>query len=291
MQKRARSEDVFPPGAITALAMENFMTYDQVKIVPGPGLNVVVGPNGSGKSSIVAAICLGLAGNMHSTGRATREDSYIKEGASFANIEIELNADVEGNRHVIKRTITKKGNGAISSWTLDRKKVTEIKVKELIRNLNIQVDNLCQFLAQERVCQFTGLNPQTLLKETEKAISDSSLFQQHEELIELGKNARDLDFKIKNHTDQVESLRSTIARLEEQVDRITRRKELQEKLEILQKKKPWIEAELAQKSCIALKEVLNEAKARLDSRLQEMSPIFELKSYLIFIFNNSSTNY
>jgi hypothetical protein len=33
---------------------------------------------------------------------------------------------------------------------------------------NVQLDNLCQFLPQDKVVEFARLNPQQLLEETEK---------------------------------------------------------------------------------------------------------------------------
>jgi len=62
-------------------------------------------------------------------------------------------------------------------------------VKELVeQRLGVQVDNLCTFLPQEKVGQFTQLNPQQLLLETEKALcgaNGSPLHKLHEELITL----------------------------------------------------------------------------------------------------------
>ena len=47
---------------------------------------------------------------------------------------------------------------------------SETFVKELVRSLNIQLDNLCQFLPQERVADFAKLNAQELLVETQRAV-------------------------------------------------------------------------------------------------------------------------
>jgi hypothetical protein len=57
------------------------------------------------------------------------------------------------------------------------------KVEEAMRNLNVQLDNLCQFLPQDRVVAFAQLKPTELLLETEKAIGDSALLKMHMELI------------------------------------------------------------------------------------------------------------
>jgi hypothetical protein len=50
----------FQPGSIVRIKVQNFVTYTQVEVFPGPNLNMVIGPNGTGKSTIVCAICLGL---------------------------------------------------------------------------------------------------------------------------------------------------------------------------------------------------------------------------------------
>ena len=56
------SIEQYQPGSIVKVSLRNFMTYQQVELVPGPDLNVLIGPNGTGKSSFVCAICLGLNG-------------------------------------------------------------------------------------------------------------------------------------------------------------------------------------------------------------------------------------
>jgi chromosome segregation ATPase len=45
-----------------------------------------------------------------------------------------------------------------------------LQIEDLVSKLNIQVDNLCQFLPQDRVADFSKMNPQLLLENTEKCI-------------------------------------------------------------------------------------------------------------------------
>lgn len=65
-------------------------TYDDLEIQPKKGLNLILGLNGTGKSSIMCAICLGLAGKPHFTGRASQLSDFIKHGCDEAEIEIDL---------------------------------------------------------------------------------------------------------------------------------------------------------------------------------------------------------
>lgn len=45
-----------------------------------------------------------------------------------------------------------------------------LQIEDLVSKLNIQVDNLCQFLPQDRVADFSKMTPQLLLENTEKCI-------------------------------------------------------------------------------------------------------------------------
>jgi chromosome segregation ATPase len=220
-----------------------------------------------------------LAGKPLSTGRSNKEDSYIKEGRDSAYIEIELFGGPGKTNLIIKRKISRKGSGDPSSWILNNKKVTEQKVKEVIKGLNIQVDNLCQFLAQERVCMFTGLNPQTLLTETEKAINDSVLHEQHLQLIEWGQNEKKLDQSISSMENQLSDLVAQESRLEEQVGRIRMRQGLIDTLDILEKKKPWIQVSLQKEKVENAEQHWKDIKRRLDRKSQEFTPFLEVMKY------------
>jgi hypothetical protein len=45
-----------------------------------------------------------------------------------------------------------------------------LQVEDLVTKLNIQVDNLCQFLPQDRVADFSKMNSHQLLENTEKCV-------------------------------------------------------------------------------------------------------------------------
>lgn len=58
---------------------------------------------------------------------------------------------------------------------INRKHFSVQKVEEVIRKLHIQVDNLCQFLPQEQVQNFSRLKDKQLLTGTMKAVGNSNL--------------------------------------------------------------------------------------------------------------------
>lgn len=155
------------------------MNLQDVEFFPGPGLNLILGPNGSGKSSIVAAICLGLAGKpkvsgklerirpsrddysprapAQDIGRATDQFDYIRRNQEEATVEIEL-FRAKGNI-VIQRILSRASDQRTSVFKINGKKVPENQVRELVTSFNIRLDNLTQFMPQERVAQFASMKP------------------------------------------------------------------------------------------------------------------------------------
>lgn len=73
------------------------------------------------------------------------------------------------------------------------KKASKAEVKKTVDDLNIQVDNLCQFLPQDKVVSFAGLSPQNLLRETEHVLGTSHLTNWHNQLIQLKKDEKELE--------------------------------------------------------------------------------------------------
>ena len=80
-------------------------------------------------------------------------------------------------------------------------------VADVTKKFNIQVDNLCQFLPQDRVVSFAKLSAQELLVETEKAVGGQVLLDAHQALIlrkrEQMKSGSSLE--VTNQTPHVES--------------------------------------------------------------------------------------
>lgn len=51
------------------------------------------------------------------------------------------------------------------------------QINEIRKEYNIQIDNLCTFLPQEKVQDFAKLNPQQLLEHTEKTVGKTSFIK------------------------------------------------------------------------------------------------------------------
>lgn len=222
-----------------------------------PFLNLIVAPNGSGKSALVCGMIVGLAGDVSLTGRSGNLSDYVKFGCETGSTDIELKA-ASGRNHRIQRILNKTvkedgTSGCRSEWILNGKTSTERDVRKFVKNLNIAIDNLCQCLPQERVVEFVKMNSKELLQNTEKAVGDVSLFNDHQQLIELSdrvKNLRDEKEKLSGKTMEKEKQNE---RDEEEIKRLEEKKQVKEEIRSLELKKPWLEFESVRKQFVIMK--------------------------------------
>ncbi|XP_029468527.1 structural maintenance of chromosomes protein 5 [Rhinatrema bivittatum] len=271
----ARSQ-AFVEGSITRIRMENFLTYDVCEVAPGPHLNMIVGANGTGKSSIVCAICLGLAGKPSFIGRADKVGLYVKHGCTKGKVELELFKST-GNV-VITREIHVSNNQSL--WFINKKSASQKMVEEQVAALNIQVGNLCQFLPQEKVGEFAKLTKIELLEATEKSIGPPEMYQFHCDLKNFRDKEKDLENSCKEKTELLEKMKQRNERYKQDAERYYERKRHLDLIEMLERKRPWVEYENvrqqyeeAKQSRDRLKEELkrlNEMQAPMTQAVQEM---------------------
>lgn len=113
-------------------------------------------------------------------------------------------------------------------------------MNDIRAKFNIQVDNLCTFLPQEKVQDFAKMNPQDLLEHTEKTINRGELLEQHDKLKTLRKEQ--LQFLDTIEKEQ-KGLSTLVAKNERLAPKITAIKEKQshcQKIELLNQKKHWL---------------------------------------------------
>ncbi|MED6219162.1 hypothetical protein PIB30_033271 [Stylosanthes scabra] len=238
--KIVRGDDDYMPGNILEIELSKFMTLDHLKCKPGPRLNLVVGPNGSGKSSLVCAIALGLAGEPQLLGRATSVGAYVKRGEESGSIKITLRGNSKDELIAITRKINTNNK---SEWLLNGNIVPKTNVAETVKRFNIQVNNLTQFLPQDRVCEFAKLTPVQLLEETEKAVGDPQLPEQHGALVNKSLVLKRIEVSMERHTGTLNQLKQQNAELEKDVERVRQRDEILAKAATMKKKLPWLEYE------------------------------------------------
>ena len=260
------------PGSIVRVTLKNFVTYTNAEFFPGPSLNMVIGPNGTGKSTLVCAICLGLGWKTEHLGRAKNIGEFVKHGSKEAEIEIELARDParQESNPIIKHHIRKEGDK--SSFFINGKTDTRKHVIELCKSFSIQVDNLCQFLPQDRVVEFAALSPEDLLEQTQRAAAPEEMVQWHTELKSLRGDQR------KSQNDQatlLDSLRNLEGRQNLQqsdVDRLREREQVQMTLGALEKLRPVPAYRVARLHWKDVKDQKQKAEQELQQLQQEVEP-------------------
>ncbi|KPI44885.1 Structural maintenance of chromosomes protein 5 [Cyphellophora attinorum] len=225
------------PGAIVRVKLKNFVTYTLAEFKPGPSLNMVIGPNGTGKSTLVCAICLGLGWPASLLGRGDKIGEFVKHGAAEAYIEIELKGKPKENGRVrnsiIARKMRKDGNK--NDWWINGNPSTEKAVRTHAQSFSIQIDNLCQFLPQDKVVQFAQMDPKEILKSTQQAAGDAQMTKHHETLIQLRAVQKDKVGAQRANKEELQNLTKRQEMQQAEVERLRDRAKHKEKLEWLER--------------------------------------------------------
>ncbi|XP_034178803.2 structural maintenance of chromosomes 5 [Osmia lignaria lignaria] len=259
-------------GIISYMYLENFVTYNSVSLKPGRNLNVIIGPNGTGKSTIVCAIVLGLGGKPTTIGRATHVAEYVKAGCEQAKIQIHL-TNGQKDDIVICRQFNIQGK---SSWLLNGNSSNIKEIQNLTKTLDIQVDNLCQFLPQDKVQDFSKMNAQELLENTERSVGDPIILEHHTNLIDCRSEHKQLESQITSKKRLLESKSQIYEGLKESVSSIKERKLIKKKIISLKQKKAWMIYEHKRAELFQLKSKMAAARKTVISLESEIKPINDL---------------
>jgi chromosome segregation ATPase len=244
---------------------------------------MVVGANGTGKSTILNAICLGLGGEPKLLGRADDARGFIMNGKDNAVMELELAPLPGSETHVLRREIdrnkgSEKGRGrGASTFYINNEHCTIKEVKELVtEHYNIQIDNLCTFLPQDKVGSFSGFDAQQLLLETEKTLSPSQhLYKLHQELIQLESELANGFGDEDDVRDKLKKFEHECAQLEREKDRMQEREKALEQADLLQKKQVWLQFEALRDQALALKGQKSKIKEELKTAQASIQPLEE----------------
>ena len=260
------------PGSIVRVKLKNFVTYTATEFHPGPSLNMVIGPNGTGKSTLVCAICLGLGWGPQHLGRAKELSEFVKHGAREAEIEIELKAGEKqrGRNPVIKRHIKREGNK--TTWFINGSSVTHKQVQHLAKSFAIQVDNLCQFLPQDRVVEFAALSPIQLLDQTQRAAAPEHMVEWHNELKRLRAEQKKSQVEQGNIQDSLDNLENRQRAQQMDYDRMRDREVVKKRVAALEKIRPMAKHRMIRARHQELKVEKKAAEDALKELQQQVRP-------------------
>jgi chromosome segregation ATPase len=168
---------------------------------------------------------------------------------------------------------------------LNGKPVKQAEVKDFTKNINIGVDNLCQFLPQEKVADFVKMGPKDLLENTEKAAGDNQLYEDHVKLREMTRNKKQLSKEKKQMEEKTRTEENVNRRAEQEVQRLKERKEAEAKVKVLNLKKPWCEFEEKRIEFVEEKKTLEELQRKKAIAQKKIEPFKKHYESLIKEFN------
>ncbi|NXD16149.1 SMC5 protein, partial [Nothocercus nigrocapillus] len=182
-----------------------------------------------------------------------------------------------------------------STWFINRKPSTLKAVEEQITALNIQVGNLCQFLPQDKVGEFAKLSKIELLEATEKSIGPPEMYQFHCELKNFREKERELEVNIpiietqgsncrkicviklnnlcKEKSNSLEKMKQRVERYKQDVERYHERKRHLDLIEMLERKRPWVEYENVRQQHEEVKLSRDQAKEELKNLKEMQAPV------------------
>jgi DNA repair exonuclease SbcCD ATPase subunit len=220
----------FQPGAIVRVKVQNFVTYEEAEFFLGPNLNMVIGPNGTGKSSLVCAICLGLGYSSNVLGRASAFGEFVKHGKDEAEIEVELQRLPEhAENYVVGLSIRREDNSR--KFAINGQRVSLKEIQKLMRSLRIQIDNLCQFLPQDKVAEFAALTPIELLEKTLHAAAPEEMINWRIQLRDYFKLQKDTEHSGEKIREELGKMEARQQVLQADVEKLRERKAIQEAIE------------------------------------------------------------
>lgn len=185
---------------------------------------------------------------------------YIMHGCDNATINIYLqdddNNDDENKFVKITRLIDARDH---SHWKINNQSVQLKNVLEHIARYNIQVDNLCQFLPQDRVQEFAKLNQQQLLHETQLALCRDDLIEKQRALTAAHTNEETLAKQVARNSELLQEAQDTNIRLEGKVKNRTRKQNYLNQVQDIERKVTWIQYESLHERLVETKSDITKA--------------------------------
>lgn len=138
------------------------------------------------------------------------------------------------------RTFNRSG---MDRFEVDGTKVSHKEFLKRVKELNIQIDNLCQFLPQDRVQDFTKMNSRELLMNTQASVCRPEMTELMDQLLEKRNQQKAV---AKSSSDNLTKLREAEAKNEElrvQIENMKVRKQYEKEVEICNARKAWLEYE------------------------------------------------
>lgn len=132
-----------------------------------------------------------------------------------------------------------KREGNKTSFSVNGKPSTKKAVLEYAKSFSIQIDNLCQFLPQDKVVEFAAMTPVELLKSTQRAVGSQEMIEMHESLQELGQKHKEIQARQASDQDTLGNLEGRQRMQEADVERMRERENIKERVRLMEAARPF----------------------------------------------------
>lgn len=224
---------MYKPGNIISLELKNFQNYKEIKFDFHPNLNFIAGPNGSGKSSISNAIAFIFGGTPKTIGKGNEIKEFVKFGELDGFVQIILK-DIDKNL-LIKRCIN--SNLKTTLWFLNNQTIKFSEIQKIYLRLKIDVNNLCNFLPQEKVIEFCKATPEQLF---DNLINMLNLNEKRNKLDFLEEKIEEKEKNKENLIKIEENTSKSVNLLKEDLKKINEKNLLENNLKLMKIRKDWI---------------------------------------------------
>lgn len=249
--------------------MVNFLTYTDTVINPGPRMNVIIGPNGTGKSTIVNAVGVVFAGNLKLLGRSTDLAAYVKHGKNSASVEaLVYDPSRQSGVRSVRRMFDSDGKGV---FELDghRVRVGDLK-REINQRFDIQLDNLSQFMPQEKIADFVNMEPAEMLITTVRSLGGTEKVDTFVELVDFDKEIADRETEIEEKATKLNELKQKHEAEKPEMEAYLRQQEEKRLLDLLVRYVPVVEAREAKEYYIEAVRRWQDCEREVNILKQEM---------------------
>ncbi|PXF40701.1 Structural maintenance of chromosomes protein 5 [Gracilariopsis chorda] len=241
----------FRRGNLLRVHMHNFLTFSNTTIVPGPRMNLIIGPNGTGKSSVANAVCIVFGGHPRLLGRTSDLGGFVKHGTHHAAVTALIydHSVPSGVRSVSRRFDTDGNN----EYLLDGQRCAHSRiVADVCQRYDIQLDNLSQFMPQEKIAEFVNLQPHELLTITIRSLGGSERATTFEQLKTLDKHILTDQNELNHLQHRLDNLQEQQRANAEEVDAYRQQQAVRNKLQLYRRYMLCAEEDAARDAYAAL---------------------------------------
>ncbi len=171
------------------------------------------------------------------------EGSFVRRDQQTGSVEITMK--IPGGDVTIRREITRGQKGG--PFFINGVKKTNREIEQFVTSHNIVLENLCNFLLQEKVKDFGTLagEPAKLLRHLEAAVGPPGMLDDHDNLIALAGRKNDCEREHRDKQEQLAHLQAQKASMRDEIARLDQLNAIQDCIRLLELKIPMLKVRSA----------------------------------------------